>query len=336
MLSYIVRRLWMQILVLAGVLVGTFLISHLIPGDPASLYAGARATPEVVEKVRHEWGLDRPIHVQFWVYLREVLQGNLGTSLFTHRPVARDIMVHFPATFELVTASMLIILLVGIPVGIVSAVHKDKPLDHISRSLSVFGVSMPIFWLGLLLILLFYIRLGWLPGAGRIGLTMNPPAHYTGLYTVDSLLSGDWDALLEALHHLILPAFTLAFVSLATVVRTVRSSMLDVLGADYIRTARSKGIRERAVLYRHALKNALIPVVTIVGLSYGQLLQGAVCTELIFAWPGMANYAVTSMVSLDFPAIMGVTLVSAIIYTTVNLLVDISYTFIDPRIRYHS
>jgi peptide/nickel transport system permease protein len=246
----------------------------------------------------------------------------------------QDIKKHFPATFELVTASFFIILMVSIPLGVLSAVYKDRIFDHISRVFSIAGVSMPIFWLGLLLLLLFYVKLGWLPGAGRIDVGIAPPPHITGLYTMDALLTHNWEALRSSLTHLILPALTLSYVSLARIVRMLRSSMLDALGQDYIRTARAKGIAERIVLYKHALRNAFIPALTVIGLSYGELLQGAVVTETIFGWPGMAYYAVGAMITLDFPAIMGVTLISAIVYTTANLTVDLFYGFIDPRIRY--
>lgn len=333
-LSYVIRRLIFQVFVLFGVLIIVFLISHLIPGDPAQLIAGPRATQEIINKIRHEWGLDRPLHVQFLFYLKGLLRGDLGTSIRTRRPVMQDIKKHFPATFELVTASFFIILMVSIPLGVLSAVYKDRIFDHISRVFSIAGVSMPIFWLGLLLLLLFYVKLGWLPGAGRIDVGIAPPPHITGLYTMDALLTHNWEALRSSLTHLILPALTLSYVSLARIVRMLRSSMLDALGQDYIRTARAKGIAERIVLYKHALRNAFIPALTVIGLSYGELLQGAVVTETIFGWPGMAYYAVGAMITLDFPAIMGVTLISAIVYTTANLTVDLFYGFIDPRIRY--
>ncbi|MFQ5793460.1 MAG: ABC transporter permease [Candidatus Bipolaricaulia bacterium] len=333
-LNYVIRRLALQVLVLFGVLVITFLISHLIPGDPAQLIAGPRATQEIIDKIKHESGLDKPLYVQFSVYLKGLFHGSLGTSIRTRRPVVQDIKRHFPATFELVTASFFIILILSIPLGVLSAVYKDRLFDHISRLFSIAGISMPVFWLGLLLLLLFYVKLGWLPGTGRIDIGIAPPSHITGLHTIDALLAHNWEALRNSLTHLILPALTLSYVSLARVVRMLRSSMLEALGQDYIQTARAKGLAERFVLYKHALRNAFIPALTVIGLSYGELLQGAVVTETIFGWPGMAYYAVGSMISLDFPAVMGVTLISAIIYTTINLMVDLFYGFIDPRIRF--
>lgn len=332
LLTYIVRRVFLVIPIVLGVLAITFLISHIVPGDAAQLMAGPRATPEIIERIRHEHGLDRPLYVQFGVYIAHVFRGDLGKSILTRRPVAADIVDYFPATFELTTMAMLLSVIVGIPLGIISAVQKDKILDQLSRITSVIGVSIPIFWLGLLLMLFFYIKLRLLPGPGRI--TGASPSHITGLFVLDSVLSGDWRALGDSLLHLVMPAFVLGYAVLARVVRMTRSSMLEVFGQDYIQTARAKGLIERAVIYKHALRNALIPTLTVVGLSYGELLGGAVATELIFAWPGMAHYVVGSMSSLDFPAVMGVTMVIALIYILVNLLVDVSYAFIDPRIRY--
>ena len=331
-LTYIARRVLLVIPIVLGVLAITFLISHIVPGDAAQLMAGPRATPEIIERIRHEHGLDRPLYVQFGVYIAHVFRGDLGKSILTRRPVTADIADYFPATFELTTTALLLAVIVGIPLGIVSAVHKDKILDQLSRLTSVIGVSTPIFWMGLLLMLVFYVRLGVLPGPGRI--TGNPPAHITGLFILDSVLTGDWRALGDSFLNLVMPAFVLGYAVLARVVRMTRSSMLEVFGQDYIQTARAKGLVERAVVYKHALRNALIPTLTVVGLAYGELLGGAVATELIFAWPGMTHYVVRSMTSLDFPAVMGVTMVIALIYILVNLLVDISYAFIDPRIRY--
>jgi peptide/nickel transport system permease protein len=332
LVSFIARRLILLVPTLLGVLLITFLISHIIPGDAAQMIAGPRATPEIIQRIRQEYGLDRPLYVQFGIYIAQVLHGDLGKSIRTRRPVGADIKAFFPATFELTTTAMLLAVLFGIPLGVISAVYRDRFPDHLSRVFSVIGVSMPIFWLGLLLLFLFYIRLGILPGPGRI--SGDPPAHLTGLYLLDSLLTGNWRAFGDAALHLVLPSFTLAFAVLARVTRMTRSSMLESLAQDYIRTARSKGLAEGQVVLRHALRNALIPTLTIIGLSYGELLGGAVATELIFAWPGMTHYVVGSMTSLDFPAVMGVTLVIAIIYITVNLLVDISYALVDPRIRY--
>jgi len=227
---------------------------------------------------------------------------------------------------------MLLALIVGIPLGIISAIRRNEVLDHLTRVFSVVGVSMPVFWMGLLLMLLFYVKLRFLPGPGRI--TGDPPLHITGLFVLDSVLTRNWHALGDSLWHLVMPSFVLGYAMLAQVARMTRSSVLDILGLDYIQTARAKGLAEQTVIFKHVLRNALIPTLTVAGLSYGALLGGAVATELIFAWPGMAHYVVGSMTTLDYPAVMGVTLVITIIYVLVNLLVDITYVFIDPRIRY--
>ena len=334
MAHFLARRLLLQVLVFTGVLILTFLISHSVPGDPALLRAGPRASPEIIAQLRHDMGLDRSLPVQLWIYVRDLLRGDLGVSIRTQRPVIQDVAEHFPATFELTTAALLVVIVVGIPLGVLSAVQKDRFPDHLSRVIAISGVSLPVFWLGLMLIYVFFVRLGWLPGTGRLDMGVEPPAALTGLYAFDALAGRDWAALRSALRHLFLPVLLLSYVSLAPVVRMVRSSMLEILGQDYIRTARAKGLAERFILYRHALRNALIPTLTIIGLSYGTLLQGAVVTETIFAWPGMAYYAVGSMTYLDYPAVIGITLVSALIYSTVNLLVDLLYGVVDPRIRY--
>ena len=334
MAHFLARRLLLQFMVLAGVLVLTFLISHTVPGDPALLRAGPKASAETIARIRHDMGLDRPLPVQLWVYVRDLFRGDLGTSILTQRPVVDDIANHFPATFELTTASLLVVIVVGIPLGVLSAVRRDRLPDHVGRIIAISGVSLPVFWLGLMLIYIFFVRLGWLPGTGRLDIGVEPPPGLTGLYLLDALAARDWQALGSTIRHLLLPVLLLSYVSLAPVVRMVRSSMLEVLGADYIRTARAKGLAERLVVYRHALRNALIPTLTIIGLSYGTLLQGAVVTETIFAWPGMAYYAVGSMTYLDYPAVIGITLVSALIYSTVNLIVDLLYGVVDPRIRY--
>jgi peptide/nickel transport system permease protein len=330
--SFIVRRVLLLVPTLLGVTLITFFISHIVPGDAAQLIAGPRATPEIIQRIRQEHSLDKPLHIQFAIYLGQLLRGDLGKSIRTRRPVGADIRDFFPATFELTTIAMALAVLLGIPLGIVSAVYRDRLPDHLSRTFSVIGVSMPVFWLGLLLLFLFYIRLEILPGPGRI--SGDPPVTITGLYLLDSLLTGNWRAFGDAALHLVLPSFALAFAVLARITRMTRSSMLEVFAQDFVRTARAKGLIERRVVARHALRNALIPTLTVIGLSYGELLGGAVATELIFAWPGMTHYVVGSMTSLDFPAVMGVTLVIALIYITVNLLVDLSYALVDPRIRY--
>jgi peptide/nickel transport system permease protein len=240
----------------------------------------------------------------------------------------------FPATLELTLVSMLLCIVVGLPLGIISALRRNKLFDHVSRVFSVVGISMPVFWLGLMLLIIFYSRLGWLPGSGRLDVMLDPPARITGMYLVDSLLEGRGAAFASALSHIILPAFCLSYVYLAIITRITRSSMISVLGLDYITTARANGLSERRVVMKHGLKNAAIPAVTITGLSIGELLGGAILTETIFDWPGMGKYVVDSVGYLDFPAIMGFTLIVALVYVIINLLVDLTYALLDPQIRY--
>lgn len=329
----IARRMLLLLLVLFGVTVITFSVSHLVPGDPARMLVGQRASQEVVEQMRHQLGLDRPVWEQYLRYMRDLLRGNLGISIRTQRPVSEDLVIFFPATLELALTAMFLAVVVGIPLGIVSATRKDALADHVSRLVSVAGVSTPLFWLGLVVLLVFYGRLGWLPGSGRLDPFIAAPPRVTGFLLLDSLLAGRPDAFWNALRHLVLPALCLSYVHLAVVTRQVRASMLEVLSQDYIRTALANGIPGRSVIYRHALKNALIPTVTVVGLAIGDLLGGAILTETIFAWPGMGSYVVDSINFLDFPAIMGFTVFIAVGYVLINLVVDLAYMWLDPRIR---
>jgi peptide/nickel transport system permease protein len=333
-LAYILKRLVYLVPVLIGVTLLVFFISHAIPGDPARMMAGQKASRQAVENLRRSMGLDRPLPEQYVRFLWGLFHGDLGTSIRNQRPVLDDLADFFPATLELTLASMILCIAVGLPLGIVSAVRRNRPIDHISRVFSVFGVSMPVFWLGLMLLLLFYRNLGWLPGSGRLDVAMSPPAHVTGLYLVDSLLEGSWSKFLNALQHILLPAFCLSYVYLAIITRIVRSSMISVMGQDYITTARANGLSESTVILKHSLKNSLIPTVTITGLSIGELFGGAILTETIFNWPGMGKYVVDSVNFLDFPAIMGFTLVVSFAYVMINLLVDVLYGFLDPQIQY--
>ena len=333
-LQYIIKRLMYMVPVLIGVTILVFVISHAIPGDPAKMIAGPKASRQAVENIRKTHGLDRPLPVQYLRFVAGLVQGDLGISIRNHRPVTHDIKDFFPATLELTLASLAICLGAGIPLGIVSAVRRNRLTDHVTRVFSVFGVSMPVFWLGLMLLLLFYRNLGWLPGSGRLDIDFSPPVHATGLYLIDSLMEGRPDKFLNAASHIVLPAFCLSYVYLAIVTRIVRSSMIEVMGQDYITTARANGISEAAVVLKHAFKNSLIPTVTITGLSFGELMGGAILTETIFGWPGMGKYVVDSVNYLDFPAIMGFTMVVALVYVTVNLFVDVLYAFLNPKIKY--
>jgi peptide/nickel transport system permease protein len=248
-------------------------------------------------------------------------------------PVAEDLGRYLPASAELAVIATVVGIVLGIPFGVVSAVNRNRWIDHIVRGVSLLGVSSPVFWLGLIALYVFYFRLGWLPGPGRLDVGMPEPSHLTGMYTLDSLLSGNWTAFVSSLRHLVLPGMVLASVYLGLVTRMTRSSMLEVLSADYVRTARGKGLRQRVVIFRHALGNALVPTITVLGLAFGDILAGTVLTETIFSWPGIGRYAYQSAVTLDFPAIMGVSLLIAAVFITVNLVTDVAYVVVDPRLR---
>ena len=334
MRSYIVKRLVFLVVTLWGILTLTFFISRVIPGDPARLAAGIRAKPEQVKQLQKELGLDRPLIEQYGRYITNVVRGNLGKSIRTRRPVSVDLIEYFPATVELTVFAMILCLVIGIPLGIASAVWQGSFVDHASRLVSTSAVSMPPFWLGLLLQLIFFRWLKLLPAMGRLSIYLSPPPHITGLYVLDSLLTGNWTTLGDSLVHLVLPSIALAAGSMAVISRMTRSSFLEVLSSDYIRTARSKGLPERVILLRHAFRNALLPIITSIGLQFGVLLAGAVPIEVVFTWPGIGLYAVQSILFSDFPAILGVTFVVAIVYSVLNLIVDLLYTVIDPRIRY--
>ncbi len=334
MLGYLVQRLALTALAIFGVLVITFFLSQVIPGDPISALLGPQAPEDVIERLRARWGLDRPVHEQFVLYVQRLLRGDLGTSIATHRPVLQDLKEFFPATVELATVAIVLGALLGLSVGIVSAVFQGTWLDHVVRVLSLVGLSMPVFWLGLLLLLVFYYWLGWLPGPGQLDIYISRPPRVTGFILVDSALAGRWDAFGNALRHLILPALVLSSFTLVGIARITRASLLEVLRQEYVKTARAKGLPERRVLLKHALKNAFLPIVTVIGLYYGSLLEGAVLTETIFAWPGLGRYATGAILSQDFPAIMGVTLLIALIFALVNLVVDLIYAALNPKIRY--
>jgi len=331
--TYVARRLALMVLVVFGVLIITFVVSHVVPADPVGAILGGNAPQEKVDALRRQLGLDKPLHLQFVFYIWGALHGDLGRSLRTGRPVWEDIQQFFPATVELTFSAIFLAILLGIPLGVISAARRNQVSDHTARVFSIVGVSMPVFWTGLVLMLLLYYRLGWLPGPGRLDLEVLPPPSHTRLLLVDSLLAGNWEALRNAIGHLIMPAFVLGYVATATIARMTRSSMLDVLYQDYIRTARSKGLRERVVILRHALRNALIPTVTVIGLVFGGLLEGSVLTETIFAWPGLGRYITTGYITLDYPAVMGGTLYIAVVFSIVNLIVDLTYAVLDPRIR---
>jgi peptide/nickel transport system permease protein len=332
MIRFILRRIAGLIFVLFGVSVITFALSQLVPIDPAASALGQNAREDQIEAYRKELGLDRPAVVQYASYVVRLLQGDLGKSVRTRRPVADDLRDFFPATLELSIAAMIVALILGISLGIVAAIRRNSLVDGVARAFALVGGSLPIFFVGLLMLALFYSRLRWLPGPGRLDAVLTPPPRVTGMYTLDSLLAGNWALFKNSLGHLVLPAVTLGYFSTAVLLRMTRSSMLEVLGQDYVRTAQAKGLRDGAVLLRHALKNAMIPVLTTIGIVFGSLLSGAVLTETIFGWPGIGRYATTSVTSLDLPAVMGVTLIAAVVYPVANMLVDIGYHMLDPRI----
>jgi ABC-type dipeptide/oligopeptide/nickel transport system permease component len=332
-IAQILRRLVFCVIVVAGVAVITFAISHVIPGDPARMVAGDRASNEIVAHIRQVMGLDRSLPTQFAIYVRDLLSGDFGTSLRTGRPVAQDLRAFLPATLELGLTSLLLAVLVGVPLGVASAVYKDRPIDQVARTLSVAGISMPIFWLGLILILIFYAHLSLLPIGGRLSDDVLPPDRVTGFMLIDTLIAGDFEAFRSAVVHLILPAGVLGFAQLGTITRQIRASMLDALQEDYVRTARANGLGGARIVFGHALRNALIPSVTLLGLLFADLLYGAVLTETVFAWPGIGAYVVNSIQALDFPAIMGFTIIASVGYVLINLCVDFIYLALDPQLR---
>lgn len=332
--QYLARRAALTVFVVFGVTLITFIISHVVPADPVVAYLGEHAPPDLVEQVRHQLGLDQPLPVQYVIYIRQLLHGNLGVSIMDNRPVGVDLAQYLPATVELATSAMLVAILIGVPTGVVSALYKDSWPDQVARVFALGGTSLPVFYVALLALGLFYSRLGVLPGPGQLDIYTPPPPHLTGMVAVDALLSGDWPALVDALRHLVLPALVLGYYSTGLITRMTRGSLLEVLRQDYVRTARAKGVAESRVVLLHALRNALLPTVTVIGLTYGSLLSGAVLTETIFSWPGIGRYATNSVTNVDIPAVLGVTLIVAVVYSGVNLAVDVLYAYLDPQIRY--
>jgi peptide/nickel transport system permease protein len=333
LVRYIAKRFLSIIPVLIGVTLLTFTISHIIPGDPVRATLGPYPSPETVEQLKQKWGMDRPLHVQYSRYMQSLLTGDLGRSFQTNRGVKEDLTQYFPATFELTISSLLFALLFGIPLGIIAATKRDRWIDHGTRLFSLIGVSMPIFWLGLIMLLLFYFTLGLFPAGGRLSPVLSPPVGPTGLYLLDSLLSLNGTAFSDSLWHILMPSICLSLANVGVISRMTRSSMLDILHQDFIRTAEAKGLPQRRVIYRHALRNALIPVITVVGVMFGRLIAGAVLTETIFSWPGMGLYTVQSILYLDFQPIMGFTILVSFFYVSVNLGIDILYGLIDPRVK---
>ena len=333
MITFLVRRLGFLVLVILGVSVITFTVSHVVPADPAALVAGKSSTTAELARIRHEYGLDQPLPMQYVTYMSKLLRGDLGQSTFSHRAVWSDFVDYFPATVELTLYALIFCVLIGIPLGVYSGLKRNTWVDHVTRIISVAGTAMPLFWLGLLCQIVFYGDLGWLPESGRLDTFQAAPHHITGVLTLDSLLTLNFPALLNALKHVLLPSLCLAFTSLSLVVRVTRTSMVDILAKDYIRTARAKGVPRRTVVMRHALRNALIPTTTLLGLQVGNLLSGAFLIETVFSWPGIGYYSVNTIQNFDYQAIMSITVILAVTYTLVNLAVDILYTKLDPRLQ---
>jgi len=330
---YAITRFLTIVPVLIGVSLIVFSFTHLIPGDPAVAMLGERATPQRVAEVREQLGLDKPLYTQYFIYVDKVLHGDLGASILRGDPVLRDLVRRFPATVELAISAILIAISVGVPMGIISAVWRNSFFDGFSRLVALAGVSMPIFWLGLMLAWFFGVVLRWLPTGFRLG-TDAALVSVTNFYILDSVLTKNSTALVSSLRHLILPAVALSTIPMAVIARMTRASLLEVLSQDYIRTAESKGLPQRSVILRHAMRNALLPVMTVTGLQVGRLLAGAILTETIFSWPGIGLWIYESIQARDYPIVQGATLFIATIFVMVNLITDVLYAAVDPRIKY--
>ncbi|MER5325876.1 MULTISPECIES: ABC transporter permease [Streptosporangium] len=335
LIRFLARRVLTALLLAVGITLVTFVLTNLVPGDPVSANLGQRALgdPAIVAQWRAEHGLDKPLPQQYLMHLQGVVQGDLGTSQQSHRPVMDDLAESVPATLELAGAAILISLVAGVAFGVVAALRRDRLSDHLLRVLSLIGISVPTFWLALMAFYVFFYRLQVTPGSGRIDPTMSPPPQVTGLYTIDSALAGQWDVFASAVGHLITPALVLALYTIGLLTRFTRSAVLEVLGQDYVRAARAKGLPGRVILFRYVLRSALVPIITVAGLAFGSLLSGTVLVEAIFAWPGVGQYAYKSATTLDLPAVMGVGLVVGGVYLVINLIVDVLYGVIDPRVR---
>jgi peptide/nickel transport system permease protein len=333
--AHLIRRIVLIIPMLFGITLLLFIVTHLVPVNPLVVVLNERAleNPEAVRAATEKWALDKPLPIQYLIYLKNLAQGDMGTSFKTKNPVSQDLMNYLPATVELAVGSMIFAILLGLPLGIMAAIKNGGWIDKFSLVVSLLGASMPPFWSGLMVLFLFYYKLGWSPGPGRIDSRLVGPPHITGLFLVDSIFARDWVSFWSSLQHLILPSIILGWFTLALIARITRSSLLEVLSTDYIRTARGKGVREQSVILVHALRNAMIPVVTVLGLAFAGLISGAIMTETIFAWPGLGRYEVEASINLDYPAIMGTSLLFALIYMVFNIIVDVSYALIDPRIR---
>ncbi|WP_342359646.1 ABC transporter permease [Terrarubrum flagellatum] len=333
MLGYALRRIVLVIPVFIGLSILVFAIVRLLPGDPVGLAAGPNATKEELAAYAREYGLDRPLAAQYWSYATGLLRGDWGVSIFTRRPVAEDLRAFLPATLELVFAAMVIAVALGIPVGLASAVYRDRWPDYVSRTVALGAISMPRFFLGLLLQLLFAMWLGWLPLSGRFPLIEEPPPLLTGFLTIDSIAAGDWNALSLSLMHLALPAFAMSLSPLAAITRMMRASTIEVLQQDYVLTERALGLSPRLIIWKYVLRNAASATLTTIGLYFGWLLGGTVLVETVFDWPGIGLYATKSILTQDFMPVIGVTLCIGMMFVAVNLIVDLLYGVINPKVR---
>lgn len=332
-MRWFVNRLILLIFVLWGATTIVFIIMSVVPRNPAIAMAGTTATEEQLEKFNERWGMNKPVLQRYYEFYLNLFKGDLGTSIRTGRPISTEIKLFFPATFELATFSIIISLIAGILLGVISSLKRNKIIDQITRFISLIGVSTPSFWMGLVLLLVFYYFIDF-TGPGRVSSDAFIPTKITGFYLLDSLLTWNWAAFWDCLKHIILPSISLGFYGIGVVTRMMRSSMLDVLSMDYIKSAKARGFPMKSVIFRHALKNSLIPTITAVGVLYGSYLGGVMIIESIFAWPGLGSFVLTSILKADFPAIMGTVLVIAFLRSLINLLVDLIYRLLDPRIRF--
>ena len=330
---YIIKRLLMLIPVLLGTSIIAFSLIQLAPGDPARTIAGEHASQRTINAIREKYGLDKPLYIQYGIWLNRALHGDMGRSIVSNEYVTKEILDRFPNTFELTFFAMILAIAIGAMAGIISASKQYSALDYTFMGIALFGLSMPVFWLGIMLMMIFGVYLRWLPIGGRIDILI-PFHRITGFYLLDSIITGNFAALISTLRYLILPSTALATIPMATIARVTRSSMLEVLRQDFIRTERAKGLSERVVIYKHAVRNAMIPVITVIGLNFGLLLAGAILTETVFSWPGIGRYVINAVRMRDYPAVQGCVLFFAFVFVIVNLVTDIIYVYIDPRIHY--
>ena len=323
----------MLIPVLLGTSIIAFSLIHLAPGDPARTMAGEHASQRTINAIREKYGLDKPLYIQYGIWLNRALHGDMGRSIVSNEYVTKEILDRFPNTFELTFFAMILAIAIGAMAGIISASKQYSALDYTFMGIALFGLSMPVFWLGIMLMMIFGVYLRWLPIGGRIDILI-PFHRITGFYLLDSIITGNFAALISTLRYLILPSTALATIPMATIARVTRSSMLEVLRQDFIRTERAKGLSERVVIYKHAVRNAMIPVITVIGLNFGLLLAGAILTETVFSWPGIGRYVINAVRMRDYPAVQGCVLFFAFVFVIVNLVTDIIYVYIDPRIHY--